>query len=348
VAGVGHLARKWHWMALPLLLALLLSSLLLLANRHARATPTIVNPIVAQGQDPSVVRWHDAYYLAQSDGAALTITRATTLQGLGRATPTPIYGPICCDVWAPELIGLGGRWYIYYSAAPHGNASHRMYVLQSVGPDPSGPYRELGKIAAATDRWAIDGTVLQLGRAIYFIWSGWPGFQDGEQNLYIARMRTPWSIAGDRALLSEPTAHWERTRTLPTFGIEEGPEVLQHTGRLFLVYSANGSWTNQYCLGMLTYEGGDVMRASAWRKSNGCVFAEDPAAGVYGPGHNSFTTSPDGTQSWLLYHANLLSGMGWAGRSIRAQRFTWRADGTPDFGVPVAAGVPLAVPSGEP
>jgi hypothetical protein len=29
------------------------------------------------------------------------------------------------------------------------------------------------------------------------------------------------------------------------------------------------------------------------------------------------------------------------------QQVHWRADGTPDFGVPVKAGVPLAVPSGQ-
>jgi GH43 family beta-xylosidase len=35
-------------------------------------------------------------------------------------------------------------------------------------------------------------------------------------------------------------------------------------------------------------------------------------------------------------------------RSTRAQRFTWNADGTPNFGTPVSLGTPLAVPSGEP
>ena len=29
------------------------------------------------------------------------------------------------------------------------------------------------------------------------------------------------------------------------------------------------------------------------------------------------------------------------------QRFTWKADGTPDFGVPVKTGVPVRKPGGE-
>jgi GH43 family beta-xylosidase len=292
-----------------------------------------------------VVFWRGAYYLAQSTGGMLTITRAATLAELGTVAPSTVFGPTCCALWAPELIELDGRWYIYYSAAGTDNASHRMYVLQSAGPDPSGPYRSLGKSAAATDRWAIDGTVLQYGGALYLIWSGWPAFQDGQQNLYVARMSNPWTIAGGRVLLATLTAPWERTHSTHPMGIEEGPEVLKHDGRVFLIYSANGSWTDEYCLGMLTYEGGDVMRGDAWRKSNGCVFAENPAAGVYGPGHNGFTTSPDGRQSWLIYHADAVSGAGWAGRSIRAQPFTWRADGTPDFGVPVAVGAAVLPPA---
>jgi GH43 family beta-xylosidase len=35
-------------------------------------------------------------------------------------------------------------------------------------------------------------------------------------------------------------------------------------------------------------------------------------------------------------------------RSTRAQRFTWNADGTPNFGVPASLSTNLTVPSGEP
>ena len=69
------------------------------------------------------------------------------------------------------------------------------------------------------------------------------------------------------------------------------------------------------------------------------MFARSDENKVYGPGHNSFTTSPDGTEDWIVYHgkdwrdADL---QGFAGRMTRAQRFTWRADGPPDFGHPIA------------
>jgi hypothetical protein len=57
---------------------------------------------------------------------------------------------------------------------------------------------------------------------------------------------------------------------------------------------------------------------------------------------------PDGTQNWIVYHANSSTSGGCGNnRTTRAQQFTWNADGTPNFGAPVALGTSLAEPSGE-
>ncbi|MEO7908943.1 MAG: CBM35 domain-containing protein, partial [Roseiflexaceae bacterium] len=80
-------------------------------------------------------------------------------------------------------------------------------------------------------------------------------------------------------------------------------------------------------------------------KSSGCVFSKRDTA--YGPGHNSFTKSPDNTEDWLVYHANTVSGSSWGGRSIRAQKFTWDGSGNPVFGTPAAIYDPIPLPSGE-
>jgi GH43 family beta-xylosidase len=67
---------------------------------------------------------------------------------------------------------------------------------------------------------------------------------------------------------------------------------------------------------------------------------------VFAPGHNTFFSSPDGTEDWMAYHANdKESDVCDMGRTPRIQKFTWNDDGTPNFGTPVAAGEPLAVPS---
>jgi GH43 family beta-xylosidase len=110
------------------------------------------------------------------------------------------------------------------------------------------------------------------------------------------------------------------------------------------VYSASGSWTDEYCLGMLTAVGSDLTDPKTWRKTQQPVFASTDQ--VFGPGHASFVPSPDGRQSWIVYHSARFSGAGWD-RVVSTQPFRWRSDGSPDFGRPVPPDKALPLPSGE-
>ncbi|WP_170109478.1 family 43 glycosylhydrolase [Melghirimyces profundicolus] len=129
--------------------------------------------------------------------------------------------------------------------------------------------------------------------------------------------------------------------------MNEGPQILKRNGKVFIVYSASGSWTPDYCLGMLTLkDGADPMVPGSWSKSKHPVFQRNDRAGVFGPGHASFTKSPDGTEDWIVYHATSGENDGWNNRKARTQPFTWNRDGTPDFGAPVSTDTVLDVPSG--
>jgi GH43 family beta-xylosidase len=180
-----------------------------------------------------------------------------------------------------------------------------------------------------TQGWAIDVTILETGNGgRHFVWSGWPGSENGQQNLYIAPMKDPLTLAGPRILLCSPDRRWER-RGMP---ICEGPQVLKRNGTVFLVYSASGSWTADYCLGMLINRSGDVLNPAAWEK-RGPVFQK--TGQVWGVGHCSFVKSPCQTQDWILYHSKSRRRHGWDDRDVHAKRFTWTGEGLPDFGIPV-------------
>lgn len=313
------------------------------------------NPIVSLGQDPSVV-FHDGfYYLVQSNAGQLTIARSSTLTSLGRAEPVVVFAPppgevYSYDMWAPELFHYNDAWYIYIAAtsAPGANATHRMYVLQADTADPQGSWTMKGKIYdPAADKWAIDGVVFEYGGQLYMVWSGWPGDQgDFPQNLYIAPMSDPLTLSGGRVLLSEPEELWERS----VAAIQEGPQVFIHDGQLSIVYSANASWTTAYSLGLLKLTGNDPLNPAAWEKI-GPVFSgyTSDRGNVYGVGHNSNPVpSPDGSESWLIYHTKTLPTNGWGDRAIAAQKFTWNADGTPHFGQPIPLATGIPIPAGEP
>src|SRR4029079_7651624 len=107
--------------------------------------------------------------------------------------------------------------------------------------------------------------------------------------------------------------------------------------------------TDDYALGMLTLaDGADPLVAANWTKSATPVFTKNPSNSACVPGHNSFFKSVDGTEDWILYHANSSAGQGCGDtRNPRIQKFTWNADGTPNFGEPVKINVAINKPSGE-
>ncbi|MBN1359744.1 MAG: glycoside hydrolase family 43 protein [Sedimentisphaerales bacterium] len=310
----------------------------------AGSQTTLTNPVAPRGQDPWVIRDGGLYYYCYSSRGRIWVNQARTIQEAvqydGTAVWQPERGqPYSRELWAPELHKLAGQWYIYVAADDGRNENHRMYVLQSQTTDPAGPYQFKGKIADASDKWAIDGTVMQYEERLYFIWSGWEGDENVQQNLYIAAMKDPLSIEGPRSLISKPEYDWEKIGQ-PL--VNEGPEVLVHEDDVFIIYSASGSWTDHYCLGQLRLVGADPLDPNAWEKKKTPVFAS--TASVFAPGHACFAKSPDGTEDWIIYHAARDQGAGW-NRNVRMQRFTWDAEGNPCLGYPVAEGLEIAAPS---
>lgn len=281
------------------------------------------------------------YYSESRNRREIFIRRSRTIAGIGqdagcRVWKAPSFGKNSDNVWAPELHLLDGRWYIYYAADDGDNDNHRMWVLESETSDPCGRYRCRG--ALDTQGWAIDGTVMTLDcGSRYFLWSGWPGRRNGQQNLYIARMKDPATIAGARTLIATPDQPWERV-AMP---ICEGPQVLKRNGDLFVVYSASASWTPDYCLGLLHTKSRNVLNPASWTK-HGPVFKKTEQ--VWGVGHCSFVKSLCQTEDWIVYHSKSSHAPGWEDRDVHAKRFTWDGDGFPDFGVPTPRTVPLLPP----
>jgi GH43 family beta-xylosidase len=279
--------------------------------------------------------FHEGFYYyceAREKQRCIVVRKSRTIPGIG-ADPgvvvwkAPRRGRNSNALWAPELHRIGDKWFIYYAADDGDNRNHRMWVLEGETSHPQGPYRCRGDLH--TQGWAIDGTILaeQDGR-LFFVWSGWPGNRNGRQNIYIAPMSDPATISGPRALIARPTEDWERVG-MP---ICEGPQVLQRDGRTFLVYSASGSWTPDYCLGLLVSKSGDFLNPSDWEK-RGPVFTQTEY--VWGLGHCSFVKSPCQTEDWILYHSKSSKAHGWNDRDVHAKKFTWTADGLPDFGTPL-------------
>ena len=309
------------------------------------ANTGVANPIRSNGADPWIEYYDGYYYMSTTTwDSTVIMRRATTLAGLKTATDSVVWNDSgtasrCCSHWAPEFHQINGTWYLMYTS---GNSQtnfdgQRLHVLRSTSSNPMGPYEFMG--TPLPNQWNIDGSYLELNGSLYLLWSEWVGTN---QSIRIAAMSNPWTVTGSQVTIATPTYSWETVGA----NVNEAPVVLQHDGQTYITYSASSCTTDNYALGLLKYDDGTVLSASSWDKSANPVLSQGNSE--YGPGHNGFFTSPDGSQNWIVYHANPESGQGCgSNRETRVQPFTFNADGTPNFGTPVADGIVLNPPSGE-
>jgi GH43 family beta-xylosidase len=283
--------------------------------------------------DPWIIFHGGFYYYSESRHRhQILIRRSRSIAGISLDPGTcvwtaPSHGLNSDNLWAPELHLIDGKWFIYYAADDGHDDNRRIWVLECESSDPRGAYRCRGKLN--TGGWATEATILALddGRK-YFIWSGWPGRRNSQQNIYVAGMRDPVTLLTPRVLIAEPDQAWERV-AMP---ICESPQVLKRNDHIFVVYSASGSWTPDYCLGLLHNKTRDVLNPDAWVK-HGPVFRRTEQ--VWNVGHCSFAKSLCQSEDWLIYRSKSNRLPDWEHRDVQAAPFTWTSDGFPEFDLPL-------------
>ncbi|MDI6099296.1 family 43 glycosylhydrolase [Actinoplanes sp. NEAU-A12] len=317
----------------------------------ATTTSNLVAP-APYGADPWMGYYNGNYYLAATTwNNQVVVKKAASVGQLSSAAYSVVYtgagSTVCCNAWAPEMHLLDGpngkRWYLYYTAGtPACCDGQRSVVLESSGTDPMGPYHFAAQLQVQNNGWAIDATVATIAGKLYFFYSAWVGDQ---QSLFVAPMSNPWTVSGTATKIAAPTHAWETSGAK----VNEAPHILQRGGKTFLTFSASSCTTPDYKLGMLTLTGTNPLSATSWTKKSTPIFQRSDANGVFGPGHHAFFTSPDGTENWMIYHANDSATQGCAGtRTSRISKVNWNSDGTPNLGTPVASGATITAPSGDP
>lgn len=307
------------------------------------------NPFILHRADPFVTR-RDGHYLFTAsvpEYDRVVLRRAPTLEGLrdaGEKTlwTAPATGPASALIWAPEIHHGGDAWYVYFAAAPsreikHGLFQHRMYALRNPSASPmEGEWEFVGQVDSGIDAFCLDATAFEHRGQRYYLWAQKHPDIPGNSNLYLAPLATPTTLGGEPVLLTRPELDWE----VQGFMVNEGPAVLVRHGKVFVSYSASAT-DERYAMGLLWADAGaDLLDPASWHKSPTPVFATDAEREVYGPGHNSFTTSEDGATDLLVYHArNYRQIEGdplWnPDRQTCVQPLLWDGQGMPVFGRPL-------------
>ena len=145
--------------------------------------------------------------------------------------------------------------------------------------------------------FAIDPTSIVIDGKQYICYSRVN--EKGIQVLDIREMSDPLTFTESVAEISQPSFSWELAEGYTgNNAINEGAFFVQKGKRLFIVYSANGCWSDDYCLGVLEYLGGEICDAKNWKKSEKPLFLK--GNGVYGVGHASFFYSPLAKKDFFL------------------------------------------------
>jgi GH43 family beta-xylosidase len=309
------------------------------------AEPANPNPLILQRADPHVFRHADGYYYFMGtvpEYDRLELRRARTIEDLATAEPKVIWrkhatGPMGAHIWAPEIHFIDGKWYIYFAAGEAEKIWNiRIYVLENAAANPfEGEWTERGQLKTQWESFALDATTFVHRGQRYLAWAQHDPGKKNNTDLYLAKMDNPVSITGTPVQLSTPEYDWEKVR----YQVNEGPAFIARGDRVFLAYSAAGTGA-EYSVGLLAADASaDLLDPRSWTKSPTPVFATSEANGIFGPGHNTFVQAPDGTDL-LVYHARNYRDIRGdplrdPNRHTRVQPLTWRADGTPDFGVPL-------------
>ncbi|WP_125767648.1 glycoside hydrolase family 43 protein [Lapidilactobacillus wuchangensis] len=308
-------------------------------------------PIVLQRADPWVYYHTDGYYYFTGSVPGyqeIEVRRARHLSELENGErvsvwQAPATGIMSRLIWAPEIHYLNGKWYIYFAAADdesvrNAQHHHRMFVIECSETSPmTTNWQVKGQIKTPQDSFSLDATVFEFKNELYYLWAQQAPAIPGNSNLYLAKMSNPWTLATAPTLLSIPEHSWEKIG----FKVNEGAAVLIRNHRVLITYSGSATDEN-YAMGLLWADAdSNLLDAYSWHKIDHPVFKSSPKNHLFGPGHNSFTTTPDGQTDILVYHARPYDNHGITGDSLAnpdrhayAQAFTWDDQGFPVFGEP--------------
>lgn len=254
-----------------------------------------------------------------------------------------VFGPM----WAPEMYKIDGLWYIYTSCQERANDNpfgerKTLLVLKSISEDPFDGFEFASK--PDPNEFAIDPTSTFIGNKQYLCYSVVRGTH---QLLEIREMLNPTTFSKEGSIISQAFYDWEKVPGYDVWTINEGPFFLKKDNRIFIIYSANGCWSDDYCLGLLEFQGGEVCNANNWKKHTKPIFIKGSC--IFGVGHASFFNSPDDKEVWIAYHCLLRSNptLEEMDRQTCIQRINFDKTGFPIIGEPIGTDTKINPPSGE-
>jgi beta-xylosidase len=223
-------------------------------------------------------------------------------------------------VWAPEVIKLGERYLLYYTA--HDRASDRQCLGVAEARAPTGPFVDKSSaplVCQAALGGTIDASPLLEGGRLYLYFKSDGNCCNKPTHLFVQELR-PDGLAtvGQPTMLLTNGRPWEGK-------VIEAPTMVVRGGKYTLLYSANDFGDGSYAVGHASCAGPtgpcQPMGDGPFLKSRAEVY-------LMGPGHQGVFRA-DG-QDYIAYHAWEMKADGTRAnrRFLYIDRLDW-VDGQP-------------------
>jgi arabinan endo-1,5-alpha-L-arabinosidase len=294
------------------------------SSLKAGARPAVyTNPVYAGDMpDPSVMRFHGAYYAFGTtgagrlpDGRVFTLLRSTNLVNwelLGGALMPPSPNPQV-QYWAPEITFNHGTYYLYYAMG--GLEPERFELRVALSQRPEGPYIDNGQplVDCQTNRFTIDPFPFRDddGQWYFFYARNFTNTAPGEfpgTALVVDRLVDMTRLAGDCHVVVRARYPWtlfEAHRRMDVYDATfdwhtiEGPCVVKHDHRYYCFYSGSNYRTDRYGV---DYVVADYPLGPYTDQGDHPRVLQSIPGEVRGPGHHSIVTGPDGRSQYIIYH----------------------------------------------
>lgn len=306
-------------------LAAVCAAMLLAGCAHAPQSAS-TNPI-GDFPDPFVLDGGDGYYAyaTNANGRNVQLLHSTDLRAwrpLPDAMPAlaPWVRKEVPHVWAPEVVKLGTRYVLYYTA--HDLASDRQCVGAAESNSPRGPFVDRASkplVCQADLGGTIDASPFLDGGRIFLYFKSDGNCCKLPTHIFVQELRPDgMQVLGTPTRLLTNGRSWEGK-------VIEAPTMLKRDGKYVLLYSANDFGDGSYAAGHARCAG----PAGPCEPVDDAPFLKSrPEARLFGPGHQAVFTANG--QEYIAYHAWELTPEGKRGerRLLHIDRLGW-VDGKP-------------------
>ncbi|MBQ8409430.1 MAG: glycoside hydrolase family 43 protein [Clostridia bacterium] len=232
----------------------------------------------------------------------------------------------CKEYWAPSVIELGGKYYMYVSFMPENESDvHQEAIHVAVSDSPEGPFTCVKQLLAP---FSIDAHVVN-NEAGLFIFYSVNDYEAERAGTYIVvdRLLDPFTVAGAPVAVVRPTLDEEifmrdRFRQGQHWHTIEGAFYFREGDYHYVIYSGNCYQNEHYYLGYACAKTDerDLTRVNFQKYPDSNTYAPLISANDFeaGTGHNSLIK--ENGQYYVIYHGRDLVPDPRLGREDRTAR----------------------------